>query len=168
MVPAPTRRAGLALPDPLRRELEDFHAAYADTLDRGDIEAWPEFFTEDAIYKVVARDNLESGLPLCLMLCEGKGMLKDRAYAIAHTEMYAPRYLQHHISLIRVTAFDDAGLSAEANYVLFETLVDEPTRILQAGRYRDRFRRTETGLLLAERVCVYDSVVVPNCVVFPA
>ena len=168
MVPAPTRRAGFALPDALRRELEDFHAAYADTLDRGDIEAWPEFFTEDAVYRVVARDNLESGLPLCLMLCEGKGMLKDRAYAIAHTEMYAPRYLLHHISLIRVTELDDAHLSAEANYVLFETLIDEPTRILQAGRYRDRFRRTEAGLLLAERVCVYDSVVVPNCVVFPA
>lgn len=168
MVPAATRRPGPTLPDSLRRELEDFHAAYADTLDRGDIEAWPEFFTEDAVYRVVARDNLESGLPLCLMLCEGKGMLKDRAYAIAHTEMYAPRYLQHQISLIRGTGFDDAEVAAEANYVLFETLVDEPTRILQAGRYRDRFRRTETGLLLAERLCVYDSVVVPNCVVFPA
>ncbi len=152
----------------LRRELEDFHAAYADTLDRGDIEAWPEFFTEDAVYKVIARDNLESGLPLCLMLCEGKGMLKDRAYAIAHTEMYAPRYLQHQISLIRTTGVDDAGVTAVANYVMFETLVDEPTRILQAGRYRDRFRKTGAGLLLAERICVYDSVVVPNCVVFPA
>jgi anthranilate 1,2-dioxygenase small subunit len=54
MVAAPTRRAGLALPESLRRELEDFHAAYADTLDRGDIEAWPEFFTEDAVYRVVA------------------------------------------------------------------------------------------------------------------
>jgi anthranilate 1,2-dioxygenase small subunit len=168
MGPAPTRRPRPLVPEALRRELEDFHAAYADTLDRGDIEAWPDFFTEDAVYKVVARDNLESGLPLCLMLCEGKGMLKDRAYAIAHTEMYAPRYVQHQISLIRATALDDAVLSAEANYVVLETLVDEPTRILQAGRYRDRFRRTEAGLLLAERVCVYDSVVVPNCVVFPA
>ena len=168
MVPAETRRAGLAVPEHLRREVEDFHAAYADALDRGDIEAWPEFFTEDAVYSVVARDNLEAGLPLCLMLCEGKGMLKDRAYAIAHTEMYAPRYLQHHISLIRVRGFDDVDVAAEANYLLFETLVDEPTRLLQAGRYRDRFRRTETGLLLAERTCVYDSVVVPNCVVFPA
>jgi anthranilate 1,2-dioxygenase small subunit len=168
MGPAQTRRAGLALPEHLRREVEDFHAAYADTLDRGDIEGWPEFFTEDAVYRVVARDNLEAGLPLCLMLCEGKGMLKDRAYAIAHTEMYSPRYLQHQISLIRVSGFDDMQVSAEANYVLFETLVDEPTRLLQAGRYRDRFSRTETGLLLAERVCVYDSVTVPNCMVFPA
>jgi anthranilate 1,2-dioxygenase small subunit len=168
MIPAPTRRAPIALPEALRREVEDFHAAYADTLDRGDIEAWPEFFTDDAVYRVIARDNLEAGLPLCLMLCEGKGMLKDRAYAIAHTEMYAPRYLQHQISLIRVTAFDDAKVSGEANYVLFETLVDEPTRMLQVGRYRDTFARTESGLLLAERVCVYDSVTVPNCMVFPA
>ena len=31
-----------------RFDIEEFHADYCATLDRGAIEAWPEYFTEDA------------------------------------------------------------------------------------------------------------------------
>jgi 3-phenylpropionate/cinnamic acid dioxygenase small subunit len=151
----------------LRLAVEEFHAAYCDVLDRGAIEEWPGFFTEDAVYRVIARNNVEAGWPLCLMLCEGMGMLKDRAYAIAHTEMYAPRYLRHHVSLLRLTGRDGALVRAEANYLVHETLLDEPTRLLQAGCYRDVFVEAGDRLLLKERTCVFDTVVVPNCVVFP-
>ena len=151
----------------LRWAVEQFHCDYADTLDRGDIEAWPNFFTDDGVYRVIARDNADANLPLCLMLCDGMGMLKDRAYAIAHTEMYAPRYLHHHISLTRITGVEGSTIKAEANYIVHETLIDEPTRVLQVGRYRDVFRFVEGRLLLADRTCVFDTVMVPNCVVFP-
>jgi 3-phenylpropionate/cinnamic acid dioxygenase small subunit len=155
----------------LRTLVEEFHCEYAGVLDRGAVEQWPAFFTEDAVYRVIARDNLEAGLPLGLMLCEGMGMLKDRAFAIAHTEMFAPRYVQHHISLIRVLGMEAGGteelILAEANYLVYETLIDEPTRLLQAGKYRDKFVQRGEGLLLRERECVFDSVMVPNCVVYP-
>ena len=151
----------------LRALVEEFHCEYAAVLDRGAVEQWPAFFTEDALYRVIARDNLESGLPLALMLCEGMGMLKDRAFAIAHTEMFAPRYVQHHISLIRVTGIEEGLILAEANYLVYETLIDEPTRLLQAGKYRDKFVQGGDKLLLHERICVFDSVMVPNCVVYP-
>jgi 3-phenylpropionate/cinnamic acid dioxygenase small subunit len=154
----------------LRERIEEFHCEYAAVLDRGDVEAWPAFFTEDAHYRVIARDNLEANLPLGLMLCEGMGMLKDRAFAIAHTEMFAPRYVQHHISLIRMTGIEAGAeelIHAEANYLVYETLIDEPTRLLQAGKYRDKFVRRGDALLLKERECVFDSVMVPNCVVYP-
>jgi anthranilate 1,2-dioxygenase small subunit len=101
------------------------------------------------------------------MLCEGKGMLKDRAFAIANTEMYAPRYTQHHISMVRVLSIEDGVITAEANYLIFETLIDEPTRLLQAGRYHDTFVERDGKLLIKERDCIFDTVMVPNCVVFP-
>jgi 3-phenylpropionate/cinnamic acid dioxygenase small subunit len=151
----------------LRALVDEFHCEYAAVLDRGAVEQWPAFFTEDALYRVIARDNLESGLPLALMLCEGMGMLKDRAFAIAHTEMFAPRYVQHHISLIRVTGIEEGLILAEANYLVYETLIDEPSRLLQAGKYRDKFVQSGDKLLLQERICVFDSVMVPNCVVYP-
>lgn len=151
----------------LRAMVEDFHCAYAQALDTGDVEKWPTFFTQDAVYRVIARDNWEAGLPLCLMLCDGMGMLKDRAYAIAHTEMYAPRYVQHQISLTRVTDVDGDRIRARANYAVYETLIDEPTRLLQVGRYDDTFVMRGDTLLLAARDCVYDTVMVPNCQVFP-
>lgn len=151
----------------LRMLLDDFHCEYADVLDRGDVEQWPDFFTDDAVYRVIARDNAQAGLPLALMLCEGMGMLRDRAFAIAHTEMYAPRYVQHHIALVRVLSEDGPLIHAEARYLIHETLIDEATRLLQAGRYRDTFVQRGDRLLLQARDCIYDTVMVPNCVVYP-
>ncbi len=148
--------------------VEEFHAEYAAVLDRNEIERWPDFFTDDAVYRVTARDNAEAGYRLDLMSCEGIGMLKDRAFAIKNTEMFAPRYVQHQISCIRVTGAADDLIDAEANYLILETLIDEPTRILQAGRYTDQFRILAGGLKLRRRLCVYDTVLVPNCMVYPA
>lgn len=171
MLTMPDRPSGPDLDRALRRELafaiEEFNADYADTLDRGAIEEWPAFFSDDGIYRLIARDNADAGLPLSLMSCEGMGMLKDRAYAIAHTEMFAPRYTLHQITQLRVTEFDGTIITAQANYVIYETLIDEPTRLLQCGRYRDKFLMAADRLLLKERHCIYDTVLVPTCIVYP-
>ncbi len=151
----------------LRLEIEEFHYDYADALERGEVEQWTEFFTEDAFYCIIARDNYESGLPLGLVYCEGKGMLRDRAFALRNTEMYAPRYLNLQIGNVRVLEAAGAAVRAEANYLLIETLVEEPSRIQQVGKYLDVFERTDGGLLISERRCVYDSVIINNCLVFP-
>ena len=166
--PLPPTLAERARLRALRPLVEEFHAEYCATLDAGGIEAWPDFFTDDAVYRATARDNEEAGLPLDLMSCDGKGMLRDRAYATAHTEMYAPRYVRHQVSNVRVLAEADGRISAVANYALYETLVDEPTRLLQVGEYRDVFAVQPDGtLLLQARHCVFDSVMIDNCVVFP-
>tara|TARA_B100001123_G_scaffold125102_1_gene145748 strand:- start:211 stop:711 length:501 start_codon:yes stop_codon:yes gene_type:complete len=150
-----------------RLEIEDFNYAYAETLDRMDVNGWVEFFTENALYHVIARDNAESSLPLGLIYCEGKAMMKDRAYALLNTEMFAPRYLHLSITNARVIEIIEGRIKATANYTLVETLVDEPSRVQQVGKYRDVFVRTNGKLLLEERICVYDSVMIDNCLVFP-
>lgn len=151
----------------IRFAIEEFHTEYAAVLDRFDLDRWVEFFTDDAVYQVIARDNEESGLPLGLIYCEGKAMLKDRAYAILNTEMFAPRYLQLSVTNARIRAVDGPLVRAEANYQLFETLVEEPTRVQQVGKYRDLFVLDGGAVLLKERRCVYDSVMIDNCLVFP-
>jgi len=152
----------------LRREIEEFHAEYCYVLDNNEIEAWPQFFAEDALYRITARENVEADLPVGLVYCEGLAMIKDRAFAIAHTSMFDPRYLQHMVSNIRVTEASPSGeVSAEANYLVLQTLIDEDTRILQAGRYFDRFLRAHGRLLLKERHCVYDTLRIDNSLVYP-
>ena len=94
----------------LRREIEEFHAEYCYVLDNNEIEAWPRFFTEDALYRITARENVEAELPVGLVYCEGLAMIKDRAFAIEHTAMFAPRYLQHMVTNLRVTGLDPDGL----------------------------------------------------------
>jgi anthranilate 1,2-dioxygenase small subunit len=152
----------------LRLEIEEFNSAYAAALDAGKVEEWPRFFTEDAIYRITGRENADAGLPVGLVYCEGMGMLRDRALAIDKTTMFAPRFLLHLVSNVRVLASSAAGeISATANYALFETPVDEKTILQQVGRYHDRFVRAASGLLLKERVCVYDSLIIDTALVFP-
>jgi anthranilate 1,2-dioxygenase small subunit len=150
-----------------RLDIEDFNYAYAETLDAMDVDGWVEYFTDDAFYHVIARDNAESGLPLGLIYCEGKAMMKDRAYALLNTEMFAPRYLHLSITNTRALSIDGDEIRASANYTLIETLVEEPSRVQQVGKYRDVFVRNDGRLLLKERICTYDSVMIDNCLVFP-
>jgi 3-phenylpropionate/cinnamic acid dioxygenase small subunit len=152
----------------LRLEIEEFNSEYAAVLDSGKIEEWPRFFTEDAIYRITGRENADAGLPVGLVYCEGMGMLRDRALAIAKTTMFAPRYLLHQVSNARVLEASVSGeIRAAANYALFETLVDEKTILQQVGCYHDRFVRRAEGLLLRERICVYDSLIVDTALIFP-
>ena len=94
-------------------------------------------------------------------------MLHDRAYALLHTEMYAPRYIQLRVSNTRILSVDEPYIRAEASYLLLETLVDELSRVHLVGKYDDLFQRNGESLLIKERRCIYDSVVIDNCLVFP-
>jgi salicylate 5-hydroxylase small subunit len=151
----------------LRYEIDELFAEYAAVLDAADLEKWPEFFTEQCFYEIVSRENYDRGLPLALMRCESKGMLKDRVVAIRDTMMYEPRYLRHIISGIRVTEQTADGMTVEANYAVFETLIDTLTRVFNVGRYLDRIVREDGQLKFAEKHCVFDSVLVPNSLIYP-
>jgi 3-phenylpropionate/cinnamic acid dioxygenase small subunit len=41
----------------LRLELEQLYADYVGCLDEERFEDWPQFFTEDCIYRIVPREN---------------------------------------------------------------------------------------------------------------
>jgi anthranilate 1,2-dioxygenase small subunit len=150
-----------------RLAIEEFHVDYCAALDDGRIADWPLFFTEDALYRITGRENFDADLPAGLVYCEGQAMLRDRALAIAKTEMFAPRYLRHYVTNVRVTGVADGVISAQANYLVLQTLVDEETRIHQAGTYLDRFVASGDRLLLLERHCVYDSLLIDNSLVMP-
>ena len=134
--------------DLLRRSLDAFHAAYCDVLDQGRLAEWPAFFTEDGFYRVIARENRDLGLPVGLVYCEGRKMMHDRAFAIKNTAMYAPRYVRHFVSNIRIDAVEEGGatIRARANYLLFQVLVDRPNATLhQIGEYHDVFSSDGAG-----------------------
>lgn len=152
----------------LRFEIEEFNTDYARVLDALDIDKWPDFFTEDGFYRVTARENFDENLPVGLVWCDGKPMLKDRAAAVESTMVHAPRYLRHYTSNVRVTGVEPGGvITSESNYLVVETLMEDETRIFQAGCYLDRFVREDGALLLKARDCIYDSLLIPNDVVYP-
>jgi anthranilate 1,2-dioxygenase small subunit len=152
----------------LRAEIESFNARYCALLDRQDLTAWVDCFTDDAFYTVISRENFERNLPVGLIYCEGRGMIHDRAFALLKTAMFGPRYLRHMVSNLGVTLAKNGEIHARANYVVFEVLADRPeARVHQVGEYRDVFRRESGELRLRERRCVYDNLLVPTALCVP-
>ncbi len=151
----------------VRFEIEDLFQRYGAVLDNDELEQWPDLFTDECLYQVIPRENYDRGLPLALMRCESKGMLQDRVYAIRETLMYEPRYVRHVIGGARITGQDERGWRVEANYAVFETPLGELTRVFNVGRYLDRIVRQDGVLKFAEKLCVFDSLLVPNSIVIP-
>lgn len=152
----------------LIHELEELYARYAESLDDGPLEDWPEHFTDSCLYLIIPRENVERGLPLAIMRCESRDMLKDRVTAVRETMMYEPRYLRHHVTNLRVVSETAHEVEAVANFSVIEVLPEELPRILMAGRYRDRLRREADGQWrFSERLCIFDSTLVPNSIIYP-
>jgi anthranilate 1,2-dioxygenase small subunit len=152
----------------LRYEIESFNNRYAQLLDEQNLMEWAEMFTDDALYVVLSRENEDRGLPAGVVYCENKAMLRDRAFAIKSTTTFAPRYLRHIISNLEVGAEEDGVVPASANYLLMQVLFDKPdATIHQLGQYKDVFRRVDGVLKLAERRCIYDSLLIPNALCLP-
>jgi salicylate 5-hydroxylase small subunit len=148
--------------------LTELNQAYADSLDSGDLAAWPDFFTTDGVYKAQGRENFDRGLPLAAMLCDGRCMLDDRVTVISQIMVYAPRSLRHVVSAPRILAIDGSLIHARTSFSVFHTLPHEPTALLSVGRYEDEVLTDPTGeMKFRSRVAVYDSLLIPNSLVYP-
>ena len=149
-----------------RLRIEDLYAEYSACLDDARFEAWPDFFTEDCSYRIVARENYDRGLPLALLSFESRGMLSDRVYGITQTLFHEPYYQRHIVSGLIVKA-DDAGYRVRANYVVVQTKVGALPLVYSAGRYVDRIVEVDGSLRFAEKICIFDSELIANSLIYP-
>lgn len=150
-----------------RLALADLYSDYAACLDEGRLEEWPEFFTEDCLYRVVPRENYERGYPLSTLAFESKGMLKDRVYSVVNTLFHAPYYQRHIVAAPRIRSASDGVVRAEANYVVIRTRHDQPSEVFNAGRYIDVVVQEDGRYKFRERLCVFDSELIPNSIIYP-
>lgn len=148
-------------------EIAQLNADYAAAVDAGDFDAWVALFTEDCVYRIVPRENFERGLPLATLAFDSQAMLKDRVYAIRETLFHDPYYQRHVVGLPRLLSDGPDGLRCETNYAVFRTRLSQLSTVFNVGRYLDRLVRTSAGWRFAERVCVYDSEMIPNSLIYP-
>ena len=147
-----------------------FYQAYAESLDSGQFDDWPAFFTETCVYKVQPRENFDAGLPLATLSFESQGMLKDRVYCIRETLYFEPYYQRHVVGAPVVTLVDDDVVKAHASYAVFRTKPDEVSHVYNVGRYVDELVRSADSphdWLLKSRVCVFDSDLILNSMIYP-
>ena len=162
-----SQRLRALAPRELRADLDALYADYTGCLDEERFEDWPGFFTETCLYKIVPRENFERGLPLATWLCESKGYLQDRVVAIRKTLLFAPRRIRRMVSGLRIIGWDGDALETRASYAAFETLTDETTRVFNVGAYRDKIVDEAGALKFREKICVFDSLLVPNSLIYP-
>ena len=147
--------------------IQQLYADYAAAVDSGQWSLWPEFFTEQCVYKVQPRENFERGFPLATLFLTSKGMLKDRVYGIQETLYHDPYYQRHVVGAPIVRQVQDGRIHSEANYAVFRTKYDEASTVFNVGRYLDVIVPTPEGFKFVERLCVYDSEMIPNSLIYP-
>ena len=76
------------VPADVRGQIEELLTDYCHTLDDGEWDQWPNFFTEDGVYKIITRANYDTGLPLGIMYCDGRGMMQDRMLALETANIF--------------------------------------------------------------------------------
>jgi salicylate 5-hydroxylase small subunit len=147
--------------------VQQLHADYASAVDSGHWNLWPEFFTEECVYKLQSRENHERGFPLATLFFTSKGMLKDRVYGITETLYHDPYYQRHVVGAAVVKKLDEGKIYSEANYAVFRTKIDKESTVFKVGRDLDTLVQTPEGFKFAERLCIFDSEMIPNSIIYP-
>jgi anthranilate 1,2-dioxygenase small subunit len=155
----------------LRASVEELLHAYVESIDDDRLEEWPDFFTEDCLYRVVPRENYDQNLPIALIHCDSRGMLQDRVTAHRKANLYAPHLYRHVVSAVRVTTSEDGVIAARANYAVFRTSTDPmafgTTEVYGVGEYRDRIAEIDGVLKFQEKIVILDTSRIQSLLVTP-
>lgn len=151
----------------MRARVEALCADYAHCIDSDRLEAWPQLFTEDGLYKVVTRENRERGLPLSLIYCTGRGMLGDRIVALRTANIYEPHVYCHLGGALRIISVEGDVIQAESNVAVVRTMAGGDMVVFACGRYVDRIVDRGGVLAFAERIVVLDSRRIDTLLVIP-
>lgn len=158
---------GVVAGSDLRARLADLYADYETTLNEDALERWPELFSTDCVYKILPKENQDAGFPVAVIYCESRNMLADRVVALRQTALYAPRIMRLMTSGICLRRIADDGLYLTASFAMFQTMQDQPSDVFLCGSYQDRVIDDAGTLRFAERLCIYDSTIVPLSLVYP-
>lgn len=138
-------------------ELHQLQERYVALLDSDRLEEWPDLFTEDGRYEIVPRENADMGLPIGLIHCDNRRMLRDRVTSLRHANIYEAHSYRHMTSGLQITPQDDGSAKMESSYVVVQTRTNGESAIYQAGRYLDHVVRTPDGWRYQEKRVVYDT-----------
>ena len=151
----------------LHFRVQQLLAEYVEVIDDDRLEEWPELFIDDAVYKVIPRENSDRGLPSAAIFCDSKGMLIDRVVSLRKANIYAVHYHRHLLSNLRITERGDSELRAQCNFVVFQTRATGETAIYSAGKYQDRIVEVDGMLRFKEKLAIFDTYRIDSLMVRP-
>lgn len=150
-----------------RLAVEDLYAEYTAAIDDARYEDWLALFDEPSTYRIVPRENYDAGLPLALVLCETKDMLRDRIVALREANEYAIHTDRHLLSGIRIRGRDGARLKVEADYAVYHSNSEGEASLFAVGLYRDEVLLRDGRALFSAKTVIMDNSCVPHAISTP-
>ena len=129
--------------------------------------AGPDFFVEDALYKITTRWNHDRAMPAGLMLCQGRAMMEDRVSALRTANVYEPHRYRHLIDSPVVADGLGDKICATAGFAVYRIMQSGVPEIFCTGKYVDRIVEADGGLKFSERVVVCDGERIDTMIVIP-
>jgi anthranilate 1,2-dioxygenase small subunit len=145
----------------------ELNAIHAELIDDDRLEEWPELFTDDCIYKVIARENHERNLSLSAIFCDSKGMLVDRIISLRKANIFPVHSYRHILGPTRIVSEHELKITAQTNYTVFMTRADGRTEIYNSGKYIDEIDCSGEKPLFTSKVAVFDTNVIDTMMVRP-
>jgi len=159
--------SSLELEEKILRQIERLQLEYISSIDDGPLENWPQFFTDPCLYLVNSRDNLERKMELGVMRFESVGMLVDRATATQHAAVFAPRRIRHVLGPVMIDEVTAQEIMTRTNVAIYQTSPDGDTMLLMVAQYQDLIAEDEGIYKFKEKRVIYDTLRLPDSVVYP-
>ncbi len=150
-----------------RQAISDLYANYAYYIDADRLEEWLDFFTPDCVYKIIPRENAAAGLPLSVMLCENRNMLRDRVVSLREANIYNLHVDRHFISGLRIEAPENGVYPVQANYAVYQTTAEGVSMLFSVGAYDDKVTFVNGVPRFKEKIVVIDTAAIINLLATP-
>ncbi|HKT19280.1 MAG TPA: aromatic-ring-hydroxylating dioxygenase subunit beta [Stellaceae bacterium] len=158
---------GANVDEATRQQVEALNTRYIRAIDDDQLEAWPELFVENCLYRIVTRENFDRGFTLPLMECASRGMLIDRVTGYRRVNIYEPQRYTHLLSGLAIERIDASRVACRQNYLVIRTMVTGEMAIFSAGVYLDKVIFGESGARFEERIVVQASRRIDTLLVIP-
>jgi anthranilate 1,2-dioxygenase small subunit len=131
--------------------------AYARCIDSGRLEAWPDYFEDDCVYKITTADNYAQGLEAGVVFANSKGMLRDRVASLREANIYERHTYRHFLGQPWIVSQEDGTVRSETSFFVARIMRDGTTDVYATGQYVDIYSLSGEDPKLRERIVVCDS-----------
>ena len=137
-------------------EINDLQHRYTNALDNDELEAWPDFFTEDGSYRIVSKENFDRGLPAPIMYCRNQKMMRDRVIALRYANIYEPHRYRHALGGLVINEVGDE-VKTTSSYIVVNTGLAGDSVVYQSGCYLDTLVKRDGDWRYKDKRVVYDT-----------
>jgi 3-phenylpropionate/cinnamic acid dioxygenase small subunit len=151
----------------LKLKVQDLNGRYAQAIDDGKLEAWPDFFIEHGRYRITTAENFERGLPLGMIYATSRAMLRDRVRSLREANVYEAQRYRHVIGPALLTAGEGDAVKAQTSFMVARIMHSGETTLFATGCYHDHIVFDAGDARFAEKIVILDSRLIDTLLAIP-